>query len=136
MGYMGYEWYQDWCDEDFEAYASNQDNYAPGSVAYGWLVARVSPSMPTSELMDAAEVLDEIFDLVNDNVRSTPSFVRLDNLTFKTLILFDAELRSLIREFISLIRDYVYVPDPSNVKVAVVNLVFEYLRHRNPDRFV
>jgi hypothetical protein len=131
-GYDGYYGY----DADVEGFVSNPENYTPGAIAFDWLNSRISPEMPTGRLMDASELLDEIFDLVNDTVKFTPSFVRLDGLTFKMLILLDAELRFLIREFYSLVGDYVYVPDPNQRKIAVVNLVFEYLRHRNPDRFV
>jgi hypothetical protein len=131
MGYMEYDWYHDWCDEDYEGYRANPESYTPGAMAYSWLVGRVSPSMPISDLMESAELLDLVYDYVDQ--------YQVDEFTlpvFKMCIIFDAELRSLVREFISLVKDYVYVPDQSNVKVAVVNLVFDYLRHRNPDRFV
>jgi hypothetical protein len=86
--------------------------------------------MPVDSLMDAAECLDIIYDYV----QQYPVEEFTLNL-FKLFVIFDAELRSLIREFISLIRYYLEVDHPS-AKVYCVEFIYRYLQHRKPDKYL
>ena len=124
----GYSWY----DEDYEGIISNPDSYVPGSVAYSWLVCRVSPSMPTGELMDAAELLDLVYDYVDKQYD-----MELTLSVFRLLVIFafDNELGSLVREFIYLVKDYLCEDHPS-FKVAAVELIYRYLQFRNSHKYL
>jgi hypothetical protein len=120
-------WYE---DEDYEGVISNPDSYTPGAIAYNWLVARVAPSIPTDSLMEASEILDLVYDYVDK--------YQLDEFTllvFKLLIIFDSELRSLVREFIYLVKDYLLDDHPS-VKVYCVGLIYRYFQFRNSDKYL
>jgi hypothetical protein len=126
--YMGYDWYReymgyDWY-EDYEGYRANPEAYVPGAIAYSWLVARVSPSMPVDKLMEASEVLDLVYDYVDQ--------YQVDEFTlpvFKLLVMFDAELKSLVRDFICLTKDYLL--DDSSI-----NLIYRYFQFRNPNKYL
>jgi hypothetical protein len=128
MAMESYGWWYE--DEDYEGMMTNPDSYVPGSVAYNWLVAQVSPSMPTSELMDAAETLDLVYEYIDQQYD-----MELTLSVFKLLVVFDTELRSLVWDFIFLVKDYLYEDHPS-VKVYTVELIYRYLQFRNPDRYL
>jgi hypothetical protein len=126
MEYAGYTWWE----EDYEGYRTDSNNYTPGAVAYNWLVTRVSPSMPIDELFEASECLDMIYDYVQR--------YPVDEFTlnlFKLFVIVDHDLKSLIWEFISLIRDYLCEDHPS-VKVYTVELIYRYFQFRDSNKYL
>jgi hypothetical protein len=123
----GYSWY----DEDYEGYTSNSESYVPGTVAYNWLRWRVSPEMPTDQLFEAAELLDEIF----YHCRSFDA--QFTSASFKLILLFDADLRGLVLDFIRLVKDYSFC-EYLNLKQCVsklLNLIYAYLNYRDAEVF-
>jgi hypothetical protein len=124
-----YGWWHE--DEDYEGYLTDSDNYTPGSVAYNWLVWRVSSEMPTDSLMEAAELLDEIF----YHCRSFNA--QFTSASFKLILLFDADLRGLVLDFIRLVKNYTFC-EHLNLKQCVskiLNLIYSYLNYRDAEVF-
>jgi hypothetical protein len=123
MGYMEYDWYHDWCDEDYEGYRANPESYTPGMIAYDWLRWQVSPEMPLNELMESSELLDEIFLSIDQ--------YRIDEFTlpvFKLTIIFDNELVGLVREFCYLVKNY--------LQESIIELIYRYCQYRRPEKYL
>jgi hypothetical protein len=117
--YTGH-WY--WEDEDYEGYRTTPDSYVPGSVAYNWLKWRLAPSIPTGDLMEASEILDEIFSSFDQYN------VQFNLPVFRLTAVFDQDILYMIRELALVIRQY--------LRESVIELVYSYLQFRKPEKFL